>query len=331
MVTSTRTRDRLVENGAIVVGRGLAAVGAVRHRGNLRPHRLLGTVHHFVHAAQHGVPAVTPQHGVDAVLGELGGGDHRVAVDLDLRGEPHVVVDQRVEVLVRDPALDDLQRRDAEAFGDDVIGIGEVTAGERSAGILHVPAHHGEKQQFIVEENRTNEAPVGQMTVVAAMKRIVGQDDVPRVEVVLEYFPHRLDGELRAEKLARQAFGHGNGGAVGRPYADRKVLEGRHQVALGGAGHHPAHLAAERLEPVPHRRQRHRVYRSRHGRFLHAHACSINRSPSPGRLFTSMTAPRTSGCQSAAGLPLTACKARAFSRRLRRRNDRRCRSRRPCR
>ena len=96
----------------------------------------------------------------------------------------------------------------------------------------------------------------GQVAVVAAVVGIVGEDHVAGVQVVLELLADRLDGELRAEELARQAFGHGHRRPVGEPDADRQVLQRRHQVALRGARHHAAHLAAQRLEAVPDGRQR---------------------------------------------------------------------------
>ena len=65
---------------------------------------------------------------LDAVLGELAGGDHRVGVDGEFHRPAHVVEDQFVEIFVHHAALDHLQRRDAQALGDDVVGLGTVSA-----------------------------------------------------------------------------------------------------------------------------------------------------------------------------------------------------------
>ena len=81
-------------------------------------------------------------------------------------------------------------------------------------GFSVVRAGESHEQELAFVEYRPEEAPVGEVAVVAAMIGIICQYDVARLQIVFELGDDVPDGEIAAQELDGQANRHGYGFAT---------------------------------------------------------------------------------------------------------------------
>ena len=249
----------LVEDGAVVVRGRLAGERPVGDRQQLRADAGLHPIQHLVDALEHAVLAVLVEHRDDPVIGDLERRHQGVVVDLHALREPDVVPDQLQDVRPLHAAVVDLDRRDHDPLGVDVVAVREVPARERAAGVHLVAAGQGDEEQLVVVEDRAEEAPVRQMVAVPLVG-IVGEDDVARVQVLhAELVEDVLHREALRQEHRGGSLGHRDRPALDVPDAGRHVVQLGDQVALGGPVDDVPHLATDALEAVPHRGQGDRV------------------------------------------------------------------------
>ena len=225
-------------------------VGAVGHGGDLRPGRPLTGRQHLGHARLHRLGPVLVDELDHLRLGLGQGAVDEHGVHVHLFGVAHVAADERPQVLVDHAALDDLERRDVQAFGDDVVGLGAVAAGQETPGVGHVPAELEEAEQLTSVEDGTQERPVGQ---VAALHQIgiVADDQVAGREVAVEGLDHLAGGVAGREDVAGDIGSRDHDLALGIEPAQAEVAHQGEHVRLGGVQHLLARLVEQALEAVP--------------------------------------------------------------------------------
>ena len=258
--------DRYIEFGSVVVSGALAVVGPVGDLPDFLAYRPLRAVHHFVHAGHDYVPAVVPEHLLQAVLAYFCRGDHRRVIDPHRFPEADVVPDQFHHVGPLAPLLHNLDGRNAQTFGVDVESVGEISSRKGAPGIHLMRPAQREEQQFAFEEDGPEEPPVGQVVVETAVVGIVGQEYVAGVDIPFEPLQNELHRKLAAHELRGEAHGNRHGAPARVPDSHRVVVKLPDEVAHRGALQHVAHFVADPLESVPDGRQRDRIYlRISHG------------------------------------------------------------------
>ena len=95
-----------------------------------------------------------------APLARPAAGDDREQVRAVHLGEPDVVQDQPENVLLHDPALDQLDRRDDDPLLEDRAGTGRQRPGERAARVHLMPELARPADQLVLEEDRQEDQPV---------------------------------------------------------------------------------------------------------------------------------------------------------------------------
>ena len=68
--------------------------------------------------------AIFVEHGDEVALADLTGADQRVEIALLIAARPDIGEDQVHDVVARFATVPDLDRRDAQAFGVDFVGVG---------------------------------------------------------------------------------------------------------------------------------------------------------------------------------------------------------------
>ena len=136
-----------------------------RELADLLAHRPLGAVEHLLDAGQHGVLAVLVEQRDRSGSRTASWSRSWRSVDLHASGQRTLFqISSKTSVRSR-PRSIDLDRRDADPLGVDVVAVGEVAARERAAGVHLVAAAQREEQQLALVEDRAEKAPVGQVAL----------------------------------------------------------------------------------------------------------------------------------------------------------------------
>ncbi len=207
-----------------------------------RAHRLLVAIEHFLHAAHQLIDAEPRGHLAHAAFGHAQRRDDRVEVRLVPLGQPAIAQDQVQHLLIELPLAIDLDRRDLDAFLEDLRRIGGQAAGHLAADVGHVAEHRAPGDDAPVDVDRHQREPVVQMAhrAVAAV-RIVGEEDVAFFDVAL------IAGDEPGEERTELAHHH-LAVRIG-DHRERVVLFAnarRHR----GAEQHRVHLGARVLQRV---------------------------------------------------------------------------------
>ena len=134
----------------------------------------------------------------------------------------------------------------------DVVGVGEVCAGVGRSSVLHMGSGQGKERKLAIVEDRPEDTPVGRVASVAVVG-VVDQEDISRVEVVLEIVQDVPDRKLAPNVLGREAHGDGHGISSRIPDPDRDVVHLGDEVELGGPVNEVPHLATDALHSMPDR------------------------------------------------------------------------------
>ena len=212
------------------------------------------------------------------------GGDLRLEVAEHLGRLPRVLLDDAEKLLVLDPAVVQLEERQAEALLEDLRRMdGDAPRGD-SADVGVVGQRGGVPLQLVLDEDRLDHVDVGQVLPAGAV-RVVGNEDVAGtrgVGVLGAEVPHHRreaaelhrEGEaLRDEAAVAVAEG---GGVVHRVANDRRV-RASHQDER--------HLVGRRRERVPDDLERDRVEAAPHASSNgHLHVAeAVEPGGAPGR------------------------------------------------
>ncbi len=118
-------------------------------------------------------------------------------------GEADVALDDAEQGLVRPPARVELERRDAQPFGEDFGAVGGVRAGHPSARVGVVADRRRVGDGLALGEDRLEHEDVGQ--VHAAVIGIVQHQHVALGDIVAEVPQHRLQRHRDGAEMPGQA------------------------------------------------------------------------------------------------------------------------------
>ena len=183
---------------------GHTLISSIRHRLDEAPHVMIGHVEQLVDADIGGLLTVFLDHGDQVAFTHLAGADQCVEVALLVAPRPHVGEDHVQHVVARLALVPDLHRRNAQALGIDILGIGIVARRHRPADVGQMALAHRPVDQLAVIEDRLVHAGIDGMT--AAEGRIIVEDEVALVDVALEEFRHRLHGGNERSEMNRNVL-----------------------------------------------------------------------------------------------------------------------------
>jgi hypothetical protein len=209
-------RDQRLGPGRVLVDEVGGRPGAVRKLRHLLPGEALDIVLALLEGRQHGVLAVLVDQFEEALLAEPRGLALREEIAHGVvagAGVPDDHLDHVQEQLALGP---DAHRRDPEALAEVALRVDVEGAGCRAADVRPVAIRLGEGDELAFDEHRPDDAHVAEMR--AAGIGVVGDEDVARVDVVLEAVDDRLAGKMQRADMDRD---------VTRPL--------HHRVALGVA------------------------------------------------------------------------------------------------
>lgn len=159
--------------------------------------------------------------------------------------------------MARLAAVPDLHRRNAQALGIDLGGVGVVAGRHGAADIGEMPLADRPVDQLALVEDRLVHAGID--GVAAAEGRIVVQDQVAFVDVVAEEGRHRLHGGDERAEMDRDVLAlqdhlrpaiEKRGRIVVRQVKDRRTgrfLQRERHFALGGFEHAAHHRKGDRI------------------------------------------------------------------------------------
>ena len=180
MVTLTFSWDRLVGE-AVVVDRTGRRVDALGELFDFGARSAGGVIDYLVYVTQEFVHAEAVDDLVDPACSGQVGCDLGAKVAGRLAFRPDLGEYQPEYVVDYFPALDELHRRDDHAFLEDLLECAHRR--RRTAPNVHVVCQAGRVSgQLALPVDRPDEADVVQMN--AAAIRVVGEDHVPRAELV---------------------------------------------------------------------------------------------------------------------------------------------------
>ena len=118
----------------------------------------------------------------------------------------------------------------------------------RAADVALMRAVDRPEARLVALEDRHEGGQVGQ--VVAAVIRVVEQEDVARVDVAAEELGHRAGGEGQGADMDRHMLGLGDQPAVEVADRGREIAARIEDLRIGGAQHRLAHLLDDREQAV---------------------------------------------------------------------------------
>ena len=145
---------------------------------------------------------------------------------------------------------------------EDLGGRGIVGAGSAAADIGLMGAVAGEGDHLALDEHRARDHPVRQM-VAAGGVRVVQQEHVFRFDRVLEVAQDGAHGKAAAAGMDRNAVSLADQGAARVGDEAGKVMALAEDRRARRAGHHPAHLVRDVIQPILHKGQGDGIERSR--------------------------------------------------------------------
>jgi hypothetical protein len=211
-------------------------------------HARFGAVHKLGDRLANRGGAVAGHEPLDALGGLAARAEHRLVVAAALARAPHVAEDQIQHGLVRPAALDDLDRRDAHAFLEDLGRAPREAARAHPAHVAPVRPHDREDEEIIVCPQWIDHRHV--VEVRAAGIGLVVQEDVARVDVVPKLCAHRLHRPADRHDVQRMVLplGHRDDLRLAIHEDARKVLALVEDRRVRGAHQRHAHLAHDRDE-----------------------------------------------------------------------------------
>ena len=240
---------RLVDRTVPVAG-GLAVIRAIGHLRDLGARGALAGAHDLLHAVPDRIGTVLVDQCRDPRFGLGENAVDQLGVHVHLLGIAHVAAYQGPQVLVENPGLDDLQRRQVESLGDDVIGLRAVTSRQESAGVGHVPAELEESKQLAAMEDGANERPVRQVAA-AHQVRIVADQQIARREAVPDMSDHVAGGLRGREDVPRDIGGGRDDLAARAQPRQAEIPDQRQHVGLRGVHDLLATVVEQAFELVP--------------------------------------------------------------------------------
>ena len=170
-------RDRLgiVPEAVDVVD---SLVPPVRERRDLGTHRALRGVLKALEVGAD-VASVPLDELREPALAGAAGGDLRLEVAEHLGRLPGVLLDDAEEGLVLDPAVVELEERQAKALLEDLGRVDGDAPGRDAADVGMVGERRGVPLELVVDEDRLDHVDVGQVLPAVAV-RVVGDEDVSR-------------------------------------------------------------------------------------------------------------------------------------------------------
>ena len=225
---------------AVVVEERLALVDAILPAGDDRPHLPLGAVEHGRDGGMGRRGAELGEQLPQPPLADARRADHGREVAAEVARMAHVEHDHLVDVLAPLALLVEHQRRDADAFLEDLGGAGVVGAVRGAADVALMRAVDRPERQPVAVEHGDEGRQIGQ--VVAAAVGIVQQVDVAGAYPALEELVHGPGRERQRADVDRHVLGLGDQPPVGIAQRGREVAARVQDLRVGGAQHGLAHL-----------------------------------------------------------------------------------------
>ena len=265
--------DRLAVVDAVVVDPVLEAPFAVRQLLERGARQALGIVDRLLHVDAGLLGAVLAHELGELPLGDVAGRELRAQVAEHLHREADVLLDEAHQRLVDLARLVELERRDAQALGVDLGGIGRVRPGDPPADVGVVAHRAGEREPLALVIERLEDEDVGQ--VHAAVERVVHDEDVARRHVVAVVAHDRFHrrGHRTEVPGEREALCHELALGVGE--AGRVVHVVLQHARVGRAEDRERHLVGDREHGVLEELEGDRIVVGRHCVETPARAASI--------------------------------------------------------
>ena len=205
---------------AIVVEERLALVDAVLPAGNDGAHLPLGTVEHGRDRRMRRRRAELGEQLAEPALADARRADHGREIAAEVAGMAHIEHDHLVDVLAPLALLVELQRRNADAFLEDLGRAGVVGSVRGAADVALVRAVDRPEHQPVAVEDGHERRQVRQM--IAAPVGVVQQVDVARPDPPLEELVH---GPWPRTGSAPTWIGTCSAWAINRPSGSQSAVE----------------------------------------------------------------------------------------------------------
>ena len=230
---------------AVVVDRGLAAVGAGGDGADLRLHHPAGRGEERLLLGREAREADLLDQRRQAPLADGAAADLGAHVGLD-DGQADVGEDEVPHVPAQDAALDHLDRRDAQRLLPDLGGGRVVAAAHGAADVGHVPLGGGPADQRPGHEDGLEGGHV--VVLVAQGEDVVVEEDVPRVDLAAEALGDVLAHRRQREGQDGQVLGLLEHAPAGVVQAGDEVARLAQDRRARGLLHADRHLVGDRLE-----------------------------------------------------------------------------------
>ena len=211
-------RQRLVDHAVAVDLRG-SLVDAIGDAGDLGPHLALGAVAHFGDRRPYDVGAITVDQGGQPHFAGREGGGLGLDVANALVGDADVAEDDREDLLVHLALLEELHRRQAQAFLLHLCGAGRKTTWHHAADVGPVAGVGEPGEDLALVEEGFDEPHIHQMS--ATEVGIVDDEDIARLQLSCIVALHPVDNGTgrklhRADEDRQSQFALRDQGPVGR-------------------------------------------------------------------------------------------------------------------
>ena len=233
---------------AIVVEERLAFVDAILPARDDGADLPFGAVEHGLDRGMGGGRAELRQQLRQPALAEPGRAYHCREIAPEVAGMADVEHDQLVDVLAPHALVVEFQRRDAEAFLEDLGGGGVVGAVRGAADVALVRAVDRPEGKAVAVEHRHERRQVRQ--VIAAPIGIVEQVDIARTDRALEEIVHGPGRIRQRADVDRHMLGLRDQATLGVAQRGGEVAARIEDLRVGGPQHGLAHLLHDGVQPV---------------------------------------------------------------------------------
>ena len=228
---------------AVIVGDLRGAVGAARQFLAGLPETLVGIGQQSIEIARTGFPSQFGDQLRQTLRTDAGGADHGAQIAVQQFRRAAVEQQQLPEVVAHFATLEQFQRWQADAFMEDLGGLGIVGAGRAATDVGLMRPVAGPGRQLPIDEYRAADHPVRQMIATGDV-RIVRQEDVVRFDPPGESVNKGAHGEATTAGMDRNAVGLADQGAAGIGNETGKIMALVEDRAARGARHDEAHLVS---------------------------------------------------------------------------------------
>ena len=243
-----RADVNVIVAAAVIVEQCLTLVDAVPPLGDDCAGLAFGAVEHRLDCCIGERPAEFGRQREQPPLADMRRADHRREIAAEIAWVPDIGRDHLQEIAAHFAAIVEPQRRDANAFLPNVGRGGVVGAVRRAADVaLMRPVDRPEARQ-VAFEYRHKGGQIGQM--VAAVVRVVEQENITLVDVVTKKLGHRLRRKRQGADMDRHVLGLRNQPAVEIANRGREVAARIEDLRIGGAKHRLAHLCDDRQQAM---------------------------------------------------------------------------------